>query len=107
MIGPVPSTPTVWQSLDEADGLAVARIHRAVCRFRRLWWGILAARPGGFPWLRVAGRELTGITVIDLDASVVKVTSDKKENKERSTGGWNPAPPTRQSDPTLHTERNP
>lgn len=80
VISPVPSTPTVWRCLDEADALQVDRIHQAVCRFRRLWWGILAARPEGFPWLRVAGRELTGTTVIDLDASVVKVTSDQKEN---------------------------
>jgi hypothetical protein len=59
LIGPVPSTPTVWRSLDEADGLQVARVHQAVCRFRRLWWGMLADRPEGFPWLKVAGRELT------------------------------------------------
>ena len=80
LIGPVASTPTVWRSLNEADRLQVARIHQAVCRFRRLWWGMLAAGPEGFLWLRVAGRELTGITVIDLDASVVKVAGDSKEN---------------------------
>lgn len=49
VIGPLPSTPTVWRCLDEADGLRVARIHQAVCRFRRLWWGMLAARPEGVP----------------------------------------------------------
>src|SRR3954470_21818276 len=38
-------------------------------------WAILKSRPEGFPWLSVAGRELTGITVIDLDASVVQVAS--------------------------------
>ncbi|HEY6798769.1 MAG TPA: hypothetical protein VI248_29170 [Kineosporiaceae bacterium] len=27
----------------------MARIHQAVCRFRRLWWGMLTSRPGGFP----------------------------------------------------------
>jgi hypothetical protein len=80
LIGPVPSTPTVWRSLDEADQLRVARIHQAVCRFRRVWWGMLAARPEGFPWLKVAGRELTLTTVIDLDASVVQVASEAKEN---------------------------
>jgi hypothetical protein len=87
LIGPVPSTPTVWRSLDEAGGLQVARIHQAVCRFRRLWWAILAARPAGFPWLKVAGRELTGTTVIDLDASVVLATSDKKENSKPTYKG--------------------
>jgi hypothetical protein len=83
LIGPVPSTPTVWRCLDEAGELRVARIYKAVCRFRRLWWGMLAASPGGFPWLKVAGRELTGTTVIDLDASVVNVASDQKENANR------------------------
>ena len=37
VIGPVPSTPTVWRCLNEADGLRVARIRQTVCRFRR-WW---------------------------------------------------------------------
>lgn len=87
VIGPVPSTPTVWRCLDEADALQVDRIRQAVCRFRRLWWGILAARPEGFPWLRVAGRELTGTTVIDLDASVVTVSSDTKENSRPTYKG--------------------
>jgi hypothetical protein len=80
LIGPVPSTPTVWRSLDEADELQVTRIGQAVSRFRRLWWAMLANRPEGFPWLEVAGRELTGITVIDLDASVVLASGDGKEN---------------------------
>jgi hypothetical protein len=93
LTGPVPSTSTVWRCLEEADGLRVARIHQAVCRFRCLWWGMLAARPGGFPWLKVAGRELTGTTVIDLDASVVKVASDGKENaKPTYKGGVGYAP---------------
>jgi len=48
---------------------------------------MLAARPEGFPWLRVAGRELTGITVIDLAASVVKVASDGKENAKPTYKG--------------------
>ena len=86
-IGPVPSTPTVWRSLNEADDLQVARIHQATCRFRRLWWGLLADRPEGFPWLTVAGRELTGTTVIDLDASVVLSASDTKENAKPTYKG--------------------
>ena len=87
VIGPVPSTPTVWRSLNEADGLHVARIHQAVCRFRRLWWAMLAARPEGFPWLQVAGRELTGVTVVDLDASVVLASSDAKEHAKPTYKG--------------------
>src|ERR1022692_3441322 len=66
--GPVASTLTVWRALSEAGDLQLARVNTAVTRFRRHWRGILASRPEGFPWLRVAGRELTGITVADLDA---------------------------------------
>ncbi len=87
LIGAVPSTPTVWRSLKETGQLQVARIRKAVCEFRRFWWGQLAARPEGFPWLEVAGRELTGITVIDLDASVVQAGSEAKENAKATYKG--------------------
>ncbi|SDX88679.1 hypothetical protein SAMN05661080_01605 [Modestobacter sp. DSM 44400] len=69
--GPVPSTPTVWRALAEIGELQLTRNHAAIASFRRHWWGLLAAGPDGFPWLSVAGRELTGTTVVDLDASVV------------------------------------
>lgn len=65
----------------------MSRIHQATCRFRRLWWAMLAARPEGFPWLEVAGRELTGTTAIDLDASVVQASSDTKENAKPTYKG--------------------
>ncbi len=69
VIGPIPSNPTVWRALAEVGQLQLARINTAVTVFRRHWWGLLAARPEGFPWLKVAGRELTGITVMDLDGT--------------------------------------
>jgi hypothetical protein len=56
----------------------------AVTGFRRHWWGLLAGRPEGFPWLRVAGRELTGITVVDLDAAA---THDADELSLETTPG--------------------
>ena len=85
--GPVPSTPTVWRALNEAGDLQLARINAAVTGFRRHWWGILAARPEGFPWLRVAGRELAGITVVDLDASIVFAASEKENAQPTYKGG--------------------
>lgn len=87
VIGQVPSTPTVWRALNEAGELQLARINTAVVEFRRHWWRLLAARPDGFPWLRVAGRELTGITVVDLDASLVFSASDKENAKATYKGG--------------------
>lgn len=77
--GPVASTPTVWRLLDEAGEETLAGLNRAVAAFRRRWWGLLAARPEGFPWLTVAGKELTGITVVDMDASLVFSRSGNKE----------------------------
>jgi Transposase DDE domain group 1 len=85
--GPVPSTPTVWRALNEAGDLQLARVNAAVTGFRRHWWGLLAARPEGFPWLRVAGRELTGITVADMDAPVVFAASEKENAQPTCKGG--------------------
>ena len=87
VIGPVPSVPTVWRTLSEIGDLQLARVNAAVTRFRRHWWGLLSARPEGFPWLKVAGRELTGITVVDLDASIVFARSDKENAKSTYKGG--------------------
>ena len=64
VIGPVPSVPTVWRTLNEAGDLQLARVNAAVAEFRRYWWELLAARTEGFPWLQVAAKKLTGVTVI-------------------------------------------
>ena len=40
-------------------------------------WSLLHLRPGGFPWLVVAGKRLTGWIVIDLDATVITSASKK------------------------------
>jgi hypothetical protein len=85
--GSVPSTPTVWRALAEVGELQLTRINAAVTSFRRHWWGLLASRPEGFPWLAVAGRELTGITVLDLDASIVFAASDKESAAPTYKGG--------------------
>ena len=85
--GPVASTSTVWRALSEVGQVQLTRVNAAVTSFRRHWWGLLAARPQGFPWLRVAGRELSGITVVDLDASVVFAASDKENAQPTYKGG--------------------
>jgi hypothetical protein len=87
VIGPVPSNPTVWRALAEVEGVQLRRVNAAVTAFRRHWWGLLADRPQGFPWLTVAGRELTGITVVDLDASIVFAASDKENAQPTYKGG--------------------
>jgi len=87
VIGPVPSTSTVWRALEETGEVQLGRVNAAVVEFRRYWWGQLADRPEGFPWLSVAGRELTGITVLDLDATVVPAGSEKENAKATYKGG--------------------
>jgi len=90
--GPVASNPTVWRALSEVGALQLSRINSAVTGFRRHWWKLLAARPEGFPWLWVAGRELAGITVVDLDASIVFAASDKQNARPTYKGGIGFAP---------------
>lgn len=85
--GPVPSTSTVWRALWEAGPAQLGRINAAVTAFRRRWWALLADRPEGFPWLAVAGRRLTGITVLDLDASIVPAASEKENAVATYKGG--------------------
>ena len=87
LTGPVPSTPTVWRALSEAGDLQLSRLNAAVTEFRRRWWSLLAARPEGFPWLKVAGRELTGVTVVDLDATIVFAASGKDKAVATYKGG--------------------
>ncbi|MFD8079947.1 transposase [Streptomyces sp. NPDC059718] len=41
-------------------------------------WTLLALRPGGYPWILVCGRELTGWYVLNLDATIVTCTSKKE-----------------------------
>jgi hypothetical protein len=56
VIGPVPSTSTVWRVLNETGGLQLARVNAAVTEFRRRWWGLLADRPVHWPrkrWLHL------------------------------------------------------
>jgi hypothetical protein len=75
VIGPIPSTPTVWRAMAEVGERQLSRINAAVAVFRRHWWRLLAARPDGFPWL------------VDLDASIVFAASDKENAAPTYKGG--------------------
>ncbi|SED88211.1 Transposase DDE domain group 1 [Streptomyces sp. 2112.3] len=55
----------------------LAKIAKARAGVRGHVWGLLRLRPGGFPWLTVAGKRLTGWIVIDLDATVITSASKK------------------------------
>ncbi|MCY0932215.1 hypothetical protein OTB20_39870 [Streptomyces sp. H27-H1] len=38
-------------------------------------WNLLALRPGGFPWLTIAGKQLRGRILIDVDATITTSAS--------------------------------
>jgi hypothetical protein len=74
----VASSPTAWPAVAELDAAALAAVAKARAAHRRGMWARLAARPGGFGWVRVAGQSWTGWIVIDVDASLVESHSDKQ-----------------------------
>jgi hypothetical protein len=78
VLGQVASTPTMWRALTELDASALGMVAKARAAHRRAIWARLAARPGGFPWLRVAEHAWTGWIVLDVDASLVQSHSDKE-----------------------------
>lgn len=78
LLGEGASDSTLWRALGEIDDAARARIAKARAMVRERVWDLLAAREQGFPWLVILGRELTGWTVIDLDATVITASSKKQ-----------------------------
>src|SRR5690348_7416381 len=79
VLGDAPSAPTVHRALDLAGTPAMQdRIARARAKARAHAWTLIQDTPAGFPWLAIAGKTLTGWLVIDLDATLVSVSSDKE-----------------------------
>ncbi|GAA3594838.1 hypothetical protein GCM10022295_90170 [Streptomyces osmaniensis] len=78
IFGPAASDSTAHRLLAGLDEPARRRIAKARSRVRRRVWGLLALRPGGFPWLTVAGKVLTGWIVIDIDATIITASSKKE-----------------------------
>ena len=74
VLGDAPSGPTVRRALDLAGAPATLdRIARARAKARAHAWDLIEDAPGGFPWLAIAGKVLTGWLVIDMDATLVTV----------------------------------
>jgi hypothetical protein len=77
LFGIAASDSTARRTLAGLDEAALAKIAKARAKVRRHVWSLLRLRPGGFPWLTVAGRRLTGWIVIDLDATIITSASKK------------------------------
>ncbi|MGW1108977.1 transposase [Streptomyces sp. NPDC002540] len=78
VLGRPASASTLWRTLEAIGLVQLAKIASARARTRVHVHQQLGLRSGGFPWIKVNGRELTGITVLDLGASVVPAHSDKE-----------------------------
>jgi hypothetical protein len=87
VLGPPASASTLWRTLNAIGPVQLTKIASARAKVRGHVHQLLGLRPEGFPWIRVNGRELTGITVVDLDASVIQTHSDK-EGAEANFKGY-------------------
>jgi Transposase DDE domain group 1 len=77
LFGPPVSDSTTRRALDALDEVVLAKVAKARAKVRAHVWSLLHLRPGGFPWLVVAGKRLTGWIVIDLDATIITSASKK------------------------------
>jgi len=87
--GQVASVPTVWRTLKEtaAGGDRTRRkIIAALNKARRYAWSQAIDRHGKLPPAPVADRQLTGITCIRLDATVVFAHSEKEQAEPNFKG---------------------
>lgn len=78
VFGAPASDSTIHRTLAMTDDALLSKIARARARVRRHVWMLLRLRPGGFPWLVVAGKRLAGWIVIDIDATLITAHSDKQ-----------------------------
>ncbi|MFC1400941.1 MULTISPECIES: transposase [Streptacidiphilus] len=92
LFGDPVSDSTLRRTLEAIDAPTAARIERARGAIRRAVWTWLHLRPGGFPWITVAGRELVGWYVLDLDATIVTCTSRKEGATGTYKGGFGHMP---------------
>ena len=87
VLGPVASAPTVWRTLDELTPAAMKRVEKARATVRRHVWAQLAGR-GGLPASKVAGADLGDTVVLDVDATLVTVHSEKESAAATFKGGF-------------------
>jgi hypothetical protein len=78
VFGAPPSDTAIRRTLELAGGTTLRKLARARAKVRAHAWNLIAATPAGFPWLRIAGKPLTGWLVIDLDATLITAHSDKE-----------------------------
>jgi Transposase DDE domain group 1 len=78
VFGPSASDSTIRRLLGGLDDNTLAAAERARARVRRIVWTWLALRPGGFPWLTIAGKRLQSWVIVDIDATIITAASKKE-----------------------------
>jgi len=78
LFGPAVSDSTTRRTLTAIDAAVMNKIAQVRARVRRHVWTLLALRPGGFPWLTIAGKRLHRWIVIDMDATIITAASKKE-----------------------------
>ena len=78
LFGAPASDSTMRRALAAMDEKVLAKVAKARARVRRQVWSRITLRPGGFPWLSVAGKVLTGWIVIDIGAMIITSASKKQ-----------------------------
>jgi hypothetical protein len=77
----------VWRTLDEMTPSAMRRVEKARAKVRRHVWAELASC-GGVPASKVAGTDLADTVVLDVDATLVTVHSEKESAAATFKGGF-------------------
>jgi Transposase DDE domain group 1 len=81
-LAPVLGAPVTWQTLRRTLDLAgpgmLEKVAQARAGARAHVWEQIAGRPGGFPWLEIAGRPMPGWLFIDMDATLITAHSEKE-----------------------------
>ena len=88
LVGDGASDSTLWRMLGEIDDRARRRVAVARATVRARVWRLLSEREAGFPWLVILGRELSGWSVIDMDATVITCSSRKERAAGTYKGTW-------------------
>ena len=96
VLGPVASAPTVWRTLDELTLAAVRRVEKTRAKVRRHVWAQLSAG-GGLPPSRVGGTDLGETVVLDVDATLGTVHSEKEAAAPTFKGGFGYHPVRREA----------
>ncbi|MER7960359.1 IS1380 family transposase, partial [Streptomyces sp. NPDC096030] len=78
LTGPRVSDSTVHRTLEMLDSDRLAAIARVRAKVRRVVWSWLTLRPGGFPWLTIAGKRLHHWVIVDMDATIITAASKKE-----------------------------